>query len=133
VNVVEISIHDNIVIGYEVSCEKREIILHTAFRDRGLDESTDILFCGVEAYYIVGDNMQSILFSIEECAIDKILKDFSSEFETGVKYSWPGIWNESVIACKEHFSREKCKGWLISSSFGMSGFIIAKGMEIKRL
>jgi hypothetical protein len=128
-----ISIHDNIVTGHSVSCEKYEIILHTEFRDREPNEKTDIIFLGVEAYYFIGDNMQSILFGVDECPLEEILKEYSPEFEDGSKYAWPGPWNESKMACAEYLKNKKCKGWLISSSYGMGGFVIGKSMELKRL
>lgn len=129
----EISIHDNIVTGYTVSCETREIVLHTEFRDQEPNEKTDVIFRGVEAYHIMGDNMQSVLFDVYECTIDQILLDFNSEFEEGVKYAWPGPWNESPKACREYFEKHECKAWMISSSYGMAGFVMAKSMELKML
>jgi hypothetical protein len=29
------SVHDNFIVSYEVHCERREIRLHTEYRDRG--------------------------------------------------------------------------------------------------
>ena len=129
----EISIHDNIVTGYTVSCEKREIVLHTEFRHREPNEKTDVIFRGVEAYHIIRDNMRSILFDVHECPIDQILMDFTFEFEDGVRYAWPGPWNESPKVCREYFEKHECKAWMISSSYGMGGFVIAKSIELKML
>ncbi len=129
----EISIHDNIITAYTVSCEAREIVLHTEFRNQEPNEKTDIIFRGVEAYYIIGDNMESVLADVNECSIDRILAEFSSEFEDGVKYAWPGPWNESPKACLEYLEKHGCKVWAIDSSYGMAGFVIAKSMELKML
>lgn len=129
----EISIHDNIVTAYTVSCETREIVLHTEFRDQEPNEKTDVTFRGVEAYHIIGDNMESVLTDVNECSIDRILVEFSSEFEDGVKYAWPGPWNESRKACREYLEKHECKAWIIYSSYGMGGFVIAKSMELKML
>ena len=126
----ERSVHDNTVVGYTVSCKKREVVLHTECNAHGKEEKTDIVFRGVEAYQIIGDNMCSVLFSVEEVAIDDILDDFYDEFERGIKYMWPGTWNESEAARREHLRREGCKGWLICPSYGMKGFVIAKSMEL---
>jgi hypothetical protein len=40
----ELSIHDNLVMGYTVLCAKREVLLHTEFRDKELKEVTDVIF-----------------------------------------------------------------------------------------
>ena len=130
-DMTDISIHDNIVTGYKVSCEKREIVLHTEFRDREPNEKTDVVFRCVEAYYLVGDNMHSILFDVGECDIDWVLENYSSEFEDGIKYVWPGPWNESLQACREHFRKQELKGWAIHSAYGLAGFVIAKSMELR--
>ncbi len=90
-----------------------------------------MVFRAVEAYLIVSDNMQSILFDIVQCDIDQILIDYSSEFDRGVKYGRPGKWDDSTMACLKHFKNTECEGWTISTSYGMSGFVIAKIMEFK--
>ena len=128
----DISVHDNIVTGYAVSCDKREVVIHTVFQDAEPNEKTDVVFRGVEAYHLAGDNMQTILVGVDKCPVDQILRDFSSEFAAGVKYAWPGQWNESTESCLQNFVEQKCEGWIISSSYGMGGFVIAKAMELKQ-
>jgi len=125
-----ISIHDNFVVGWSVSCTERKIVLYTEYRDAEPHELIDVVFRGIEAYHIVGDNLQTILFDIEDCPIERIFTDFSLEFESGVKYCWPGVWNTSPGACRDHFVRHKLRGWRISSSYGLGGFVIAKDMEL---
>lgn len=126
-----ISVHDNLITGYVVACEKHQIVLHTEFRDREPRERTDIVFTDVDAYLLMGDNMNSILFDIAEEPIDKILGVFSSELEAGIPYCWPGPYNLSRAACREHFTSAGYKGWQIFSSYGMAGFVIARTMEIR--
>lgn len=128
----DISIHDNIVTGYEVCCATRALVIHTAYQDANPIETTDVVFRGVEAYHLVGDNMQTILFDVGECPIEDILKAFASDYESGVKYGWPGVWNKSPESCLQHFTDTKCKGWMIASSFGMGGFVIARSMELQQ-
>jgi hypothetical protein len=128
----KISLHDNIVTGYTISCDRREVVIHTVFRDRLPNEKINVVFRGVEAYHLVGDNMQSILFDVAECPTDGILREFSSEFESGIHYAWPGPWNESPESCRKHFEDLNCKTWRISSSYGMGGFVIAMNVELKQ-
>lgn len=122
------SVHDNIVTGYSVSCSAQEIVLHTAFPEAESTEQTDVVFSGVEAYHLVGDNLQTILSDVAECAVGRILESFSSEFASGVQCAWPGAWNVSPEACVKHLAEAKCRGWIISSSFGMGGFVIAQSV-----
>jgi len=125
-----ISIHDNFVTGYTVSCEKEKISIHTEFRDQGEPfEKTEIKFSEVLAYQFTGDNLNTILFGIEEIPIEDLLKKYHSEFQNGTKYAWPGSWNESPEKCLEYLKNKNAKVWEISSSHGMGGFIVGKGIE----
>ena len=125
-----ISIHDNFVVCWSVACVERIIVLHTEYRDAEPHEFIDVVFRGVAAYHIVGDDLGTILFGIEDCPIESILTDFSFEFESGIKYCWPGAWNTSLDACRSHFVGHKLRGWRISSSCGLGGFVIADVMEM---
>ena len=127
----EISVRDNLVKGYSVSCDAREITIHTEYHGNDSHERTEVLFEGVEAYLLAGDNMQSVLFDISEQSIDQILEDFSEEFDAARKHGWPGPWNESTESCRENLTRSACRAWRIESSYGLSGFVMAKDMRLK--
>src|SRR5688572_26401624 len=66
-NAEEISIHDNFLASYEVLCERREIRLHTEFRDSsGPVEFTDVVFRGVVCYDFRHDSqIGTIIFDID--------------------------------------------------------------------
>jgi hypothetical protein len=125
------SVHDNIVLGYTVSCEERELVIHTEYRDLEPSERTDIVFRGVEAYHLIGDTLRSVLFDVEESPLGQILGDFSTVFEDGARYSWPGIWNRSRESCLLHLQGLGCRGWTVSASYGIWGFVIATEMELR--
>ena len=127
------SIHDNYIIGYQVDCVKHEIIFQTEYRAK--DESyecTNIIFDGVIAYFLLGDNFSSIILSIDEVSINQILEEYKSEFAEGEKYCWPGAWNTSIETSLEYISQQNVKGWDIFSAYGMAGFIIGKNMKLQK-
>jgi hypothetical protein len=128
---MKISVHDNFILGYEVRCETREIVLHTEFRDRPPLEKTDVVFRGVEAYIFEGDNFQNIILDIEEVPVDQILSKNAELFKLGRESGWPGAWNKSPDTLKSHLDKKALKGFLIYSSFGMTGWVIAAEMQIK--
>jgi hypothetical protein len=125
---MEISVHDNFLVSYEVLCEQHEIRLHTEFRDRQPIERTDVIFRGVEAYHFYRDNFQTIIFDITEDSAEGILAEDSARFEEGRRYSWPGPWNNSDAAIKAHLKERGVRGFSLSSSFGMCGWILALSM-----
>jgi hypothetical protein len=124
-------VHDNIVLGYSVSSERRELVIHTEYQDREPTELTDIVFRGVEAYHLIGDTLRSVLFDVEESPLGQIIGEFSAVFEEGARYSWPGTWNRSPESCLLHFRELGCRGWVVSASCGLWGFVIAREIEIR--
>jgi len=126
---MEISVHDNVLVAYEVLCEQKEIRLRTGFRDRQPVEHTDIIFRGVEAYRFFQNNFQTIIFDVTEISVEDILSDNKTRFEEGRPYAWPGSWNSSESAMRAHLSERGARGFSLSSSFGMCGWVLATSME----
>ena len=126
---MEISVHDNFLVSDEVRGEQREIWLRTEFRESQPIENTDVVFRGVEAYCFYHDNFQTIIFDITETPADDILAEESALFEEGRCYGWPGVWNDSEAAMRAHLTQRGVRGFSLSSSFGMCGWILAASME----
>ena len=126
---MDISVHDNIIVSYEVLCEQHEIRLHTKFYDRQPVEHTDIVFRGVEAYFFHHDNFQNIIFDIMEIPVEDILVEDHVQFEEGRRWAWPGVWNDSESAMRAYLTECGVRGFSLSSSLGMHGWILAKSME----
>jgi hypothetical protein len=122
----EPSIHDNKVLSYEVDGEHGKIVLHTRFDEANQLEYTDVVFEGVIAYKFQGDNFGNILFGIDEVPVSEIVEKDRVLFEEGSKYAWPGPWNHSLRACLGHFQSKVVKGWEISSTYGLCGWVIAE-------
>lgn len=128
---MKISVHDNYLVSYEVRCERREIRLHTEFRDRGEPfEYTDVVFTGVCAYHFHQDCFTNIIFDIDETAPETIYSDHRAEFEAGRMYGWPGDWGKTEDAALAYFREHGVQGYALQSSYGMDGWILAKSMEI---
>jgi hypothetical protein len=126
---MEISVHDNLLVSYEVLCEQREIRLHTEFRDRQPTERTDVVFRGVEAYHFSQDNFLTIVFDISQGSVEDILAAESARFEEGRRYCWPGPWNNSDAALRKYLKDREVRAFSLSSSFGMYGWILAQSMD----
>jgi hypothetical protein len=77
------SIHDNLVLGYAVDVERRTIVLHTEFRDRGEPfERTDVRFEGVLGYHF-RDSLGGILFDIERVDFAELVARHADLFQAG--------------------------------------------------
>jgi hypothetical protein len=117
------SIHDNRVIGYTVDHEQRMLILRTEFEGR---EHTDVVFDGVLAYFLENDNFSNVLFSIAEVPLTQLLHEQRELFENGTRFAWPGPWNTSSQAASDYLGKHSGRAFVISSSFGLCGWVIAK-------
>lgn len=127
------SIHDNQLIGYEVDCVRRHIVLHTRFADREPAELTDVIFEGVDAYDFEGDHFGSVLNDVTEVPIAHLVAEHQAQFEEGVRFMWPGPWNDSPESTIRHFESEGLKAFEIGSSYGFVGWVVARSLRLERI
>jgi hypothetical protein len=124
------SVHDNFIYAYQVDCEGRRIILHTAFRDREPVEFTDIVFKDVIAHHFQRVLPSNILFDVEEVGLSELIADNADIFTDTWRHGWPplaygGDLHELELALKSMSIR----AFSISSSYGMSGWVLAGSSE----
>jgi hypothetical protein len=115
-----------------VLCEKREIRLHTEFRDVALGapfEYTDVVFRGVFAYHFQQDTLTNIIFDIEEVDIASILEESQALLAAGRPYGWPRIEGSPPPALEAYLSANDVRGFTIASSYGLDGWVLAQSME----
>ncbi len=127
---MKLSVHDNILLSYSVLADKQKIHFHTEFRDREPPEFTDIMFDGVIGYHFERDNFQTIIFDIDETDVEVIYAEDRELFETGRKFCWPGPWNKSDESVLTYLIENEIKGFYLSSSLGMVGWVLAKSMRL---
>ncbi len=129
----DISIQNNVVTGYSVSGINKRIVIRT--EQRGKDkpfELIDVVFEGVEGYQFK-DNLSGIIFDIYESNLDFIFKEFDAVISDGTRYGWLGQWNEDTQKAMEYLRKNYIKPWLVQSSFGFDGFVLAKNMRKLRV
>jgi hypothetical protein len=129
---MERSVHDNLLYGYEVACEGRRIVLHTEFRDGGVEEFTDVIFSGVVAHHFQDVLTGNILFGIDEMDVEQIVQSWGELFSEGTRHGWPDVIKYDNPADLVAMLRERgVKAFEISSSFGLRGFVLATAMELR--
>lgn len=124
------SIHDNVIYGYTVDCERQRIILHTEFHETGRAEYTDVIFLGVLVHHFERVLMGNILFSIDEVEPDQIIEGWQQVFMRQKQYCWPAIEYQALDELAATLRQRGLSGYEISSSYGMSGWVLAEEMEI---
>jgi hypothetical protein len=126
------SVHDNVLVSYEFRCEEQTIILHTEYReDAKPTEFTNVVFEGVRAYHLQNDAFGNIIFDVSEIPMEQFLNRYGGElFELERMTGSLGKWVEALDTAPGYLREQEIKGFELSSSLGLSGWILAKGTSI---
>ena len=126
------SIHDNLLVSYEVQCEARMITLRTEFRvpDKP-SEFTNVTFEGVQGYSFQNDAFRNIIFDVESVSVEALLTQFGAEIAESYRVGGsPGPWAANLASAPEYLRDRGIKGFILSSSYGLSGWILASEMSV---
>jgi len=127
-----LSIHDNLLVSYEVHCEARTITLRTEYRVLGKPtEFTSVIFEGVQGYSFRNDAFGNIILSLDAVRLEYLLKEFGAEVRESYRMGGsPGPWAANLESASEYLRDRGVKGFILSSSYGLSGWILAKEMSV---
>lgn len=128
---MNISVHDNSLISYAVNEKEKTILFETVFLDGVPHEYTNVIFSGVLAYFFEDHSIEqgTIIFDISEIETHNILDSNWKRFEERRKWGWPGSWAKTKEIAIEYFKEHDIKGYEISSSCGLCGWVLAKNIE----
>lgn len=122
-------VHDNEIISYEVDLKNYQIIVHTQYQESALIKNTDIIFQNVLAHFFQNELSGSIIFDIEKYDIIRFLKNNSDLLKKQKNYCWPMVYDtEKELA--EKLLEGEYSYYVISSSYGLNGWVLAKVMRI---
>jgi hypothetical protein len=126
------SLHDRSIVGYEVDATLRRLTLRTASHpNTPATPIVRVLFFDVEAYSLVHDAFGNIILSIEEVPATDILKEHRVLFEAGARQAgWPRFWRRSFDDAQSYLLEHGTRGFELSASIGMSGWVLSREMVI---
>jgi hypothetical protein len=126
----EISVHDNDVYAYSVDCEGQRLVLHTVFRGREPHEFTDVVFDGVVAHHFENVLPGNILFGVDDFEVAALVRDNAALLADSWRYGWPPVdYRGDVDVLSAKLAAESVRGFLISSSYGLCGWVLAARCE----
>lgn len=128
-----LSIHDNHLVAYEVRCKNRMIVLHTEFDHENFPfEATDVVFSGVQGYRFEDDAFGNIIYGIEEIPVGQLIEEHRAQIAESYRMAGaPGPWAANLDTAAPLLKAQGAKGFILSSSFGLSGWVIAKDISIQ--
>jgi hypothetical protein len=125
------SIHDNLIVSYEVRCEDRVITLRTRFREEGKPaEHTNVVFNGVQCYHFENDAFGNIIFDVSEIPIKQFLTEHSLEVSELYRMTGSPAWAVDLSSVPDRVLELGIKVFTLSSSRGLSGWVVAREISI---
>lgn len=122
------SVHDNRILRYSVEADAKRIVFETEYGEGNHREFADVVFDDVLAYHFENDLFGTIIFDIDEVDIARLLDDNASRFEQGWRYGWPRGWEKQQETLVGYVKRLGMRAFELSSSYGMTGWVIAREM-----
>jgi hypothetical protein len=126
------SLHDHFLVSYEVNCETRQIKLYAKRDPRLLATSGEktisvVVFDGVEGYQFENDAFGNIIFSLEAIPVAQLLATYGSRIAESYRMAGaPGSWAGDLASATEVLAAKGTQGFILSSSYGLSGWVLAK-------
>ena len=131
------SLHDDFLISYEVDCKARRIKLR-AKRDarveanRGLPDRA-IVFEGVEGYHFENDAFENIIFSLECVSVEQLLAAYGAQIAESYRQAGaPGPWAADLTSAAQWLKVRGMQAFELSSSYGLSGWILAREFLVEQ-
>jgi hypothetical protein len=126
------SIHDNFLVAYEVQCKERTITLRTEYDYEGAPkEFTNIVFTGVQGYRFEDDAFGNIIYGLDEVPVEQVLEKHRAQIAESYHMAGaPGPWAANLETAAAFLTAQGVKGFILSSSWGLSGWVIAKEVSI---
>ena len=127
-----LSVHDNLLVSYEVRCDARAILLRTEHRAK--NEPTDfvnVIFKGVQGYRFENDAFGNIILDVGTVAIDQFLKEHGTEISESYRMAGsPGPWAGNLETASDYLAEQGIQAFILSSSYGLSGWVLAREIAI---
>jgi hypothetical protein len=122
------SFHDDYLISYEVNCEARRIRLSVRRPEWKTELGVRIIvFNGVEGYRFENDAFGNIIFSLEAVSIESFLSEYCPEIRESYRLAGaPGPWAADLDSAYDVLAAKGVQAFVLSSSYGLSGWILAK-------
>ena len=124
-------VHDSLLVAYSVDSSIGEIFLSVEPQYDSAPAPFTIHFSGAAAHSFETPHLPAILYGITQISAAELIRSEWPAIERGYKLGgWPGPWASSLAAALAFLEASDLNGFQIESSFGLSGWILAKSAKI---
>lgn len=121
-------LHDNIIIRYSVDFDRQSLNLETK-NEAGKQISVN--FSGVLAHNFEHVSQDNIIFGIDEITINSFFELYQDLLIKAINYGFP-TYCSSLDQLRDYLKHENIRAFVIDSSLGLCGFVLAKNIELTR-
>ena len=119
------NLHDNRVLRYCVDFEAHTLHMDTQTEDV---EKVSVHFTGLLAHRFENVIQDNILFDLEEITVDAFFQRYKDFLDKSLLYGFPACCSAGEL--RERMDREKIRVFIIDSSLGLCGFVLAQEVEV---
>jgi hypothetical protein len=123
-------LHDCVLINYRVDCDDRRIVLVAERRGSKTAFRTRVTFTGVQAYRFDDDAFGNIILDLEPISAEALWHEERDYLQASHARSGAAPWAVSDAVALEHLRREGLRGFRLSASIGLSGWVLAREMTV---
>lgn len=120
--------HDYEVISYEINLKNEKIKLIAQLP--GAKNQAYLKFDGVLAHYFENELSGSIILDVVEETLTNFLSYNKNLLDERKNQAWPMYYKE-ISQLEEKLKSENLKYYIIGSSYGLGGWVLAKNMIIE--
>jgi len=124
------SIDGSTVYAIAVECEHRRIVLFSEYHDEERCEYTDVVFSDVVAHWFDHVLPGNVLFGIYDWDLDQLVQHEWERFDAGRARGWPPLEFADQAELLAALRDERCKAFNVDSSYGMTGWVVARAMTL---
>lgn len=119
------NLHDNKVLNYCVDFRLQTLHMDTQTET---GKTVSIHFSGLMAHWFENVIQDNILFDMDEIAEERFFQQYKNLLDKSIQYGFPACC--SIEELREKMAQEKIRVFVISSSLGLCGFVLAQEVEI---
>ena len=120
------NLHDNRVLRYCADFEAHTLHMETQTE---AGENVSVHFTGLLAHWFKNVIRDNILFDMEEITLEGFFQQYKDFLNESLHFGFPACC--SIEELRERMEREHIRVFVIDSSFGLCGFVLAQEVELQ--
>lgn len=119
-------IHDSSVVSYNIDFIKQEMKISLKRDEEG---TVTLVFNGLLAHKLENIIRENIIFDIDEMTIDEFIKSEQKNLDEELTYGFPTVEADDISDLKNYLKKYNYTVFIIYSTLGLNGYIIAESIN----